>query len=95
MTMPALRSFLVVGLLLNTFAAAQSGPGQFTLTVYQPGSPLDGEVVNAVGEAFYLGGSPATYCPTTVQECPPGNQTIFAGMTALFVCSRNVTSYQS
>ena len=42
-----------------------------------------------------LGGSPATYCPTTVQECPAGNQTIFAGMTALFVCSGNVTSYQS
>ena len=87
--MVTLRSFLTVAVALSlvNFAAAQSATGQFTLTVYQPGSPLHGEVVNAAGEAFSLGGSPATYCPLTNQQlCPVGNQTIFAGMSALSVC---------
>lgn len=82
--MAALRSVLAFMIFLVAFATAQSG--LFALTVYQPGSPLDGQAVNAAGEAFYLGGSPATYCPLTDQTlCPAGNQTIFAGMGALFV----------
>jgi hypothetical protein len=74
-------------ILLITFAKAQSDPGQFTLTVYQPGSPLNGQVVNAAAEALYLGlKGPSSYCPlTNLTLCPAGNETIFAGMSAMFV----------
>jgi hypothetical protein len=53
-----------------------------------PGNALDGLPVNAAGEAFFLGGSPATYCPTVVGvACPNATaQTIVAaGFTALDV----------
>jgi hypothetical protein len=84
--MPLLYSATTFAIILLSFARAQTGPGQFTLTIYQPGSPLNGQIVNAAAEAFYLGGSPATYCPLTNQTlCPVGNQTIFAGMGAMFV----------
>jgi hypothetical protein len=84
--MAVVHSFVAFVALWLTLATAQSGPGQFTLTVYQPDSPLDGQVVNAADEAFYLGGSPGTYCPVTESVlCPAGNQTIFAGMSALSV----------
>jgi hypothetical protein len=86
MTMEALRLLLAIALLFISFVAAQSGPGQFTLTVYRPGSSLHGQVVNAAGSAFYLGGSPVTYCPLTNQTlCPAGNQTILDGMSAMLV----------
>lgn len=93
----SLRSFFAVALLCITLIEAQqSGPGEFTLTVYQPGSALHGEVVNAAGEAFFLGGSPATYCPLTDPTlCPVGNQTIFAGMSAMFVCTLQYRQFQS
>jgi hypothetical protein len=59
----------------------------FTLTASLPDSDLDGLPVNADGEAFYLGGSPASYCP--IEEsivCPNVTATVFAaGLTALFV----------
>ena len=84
--MLSLRSFITFAILYIILAAAQSGPGQFTLTIYQPGSALDGQVVNAAGSAFFLGGQPATYCPLANQTlCPAGNQTIFAGMADMFV----------
>jgi len=86
--MAFLRSIVSIVVIMMTFATAQAqqGPGQFTLTVYQPGSPLDGQVVNADGEAFFLGGSTSSYCPLTDQtQCPAGNQTVFAGMDALWV----------
>lgn len=84
--MASFRSYIVFMVFLITFARAQSATGQFTLTVYQPASPLNDQVVNAAGLAFYVGGEPATYCPLTDPTlCPVGNQTIFAGMSDLFV----------
>ena len=86
LAMASLRSLITLAGLWTAFASAQVGPGQFTLTIYQPGSPLDGQVVNAANEAFWLGGGPATYCPLANQTlCPAGTQTIFAGMDALYV----------
>ncbi|KAG0645807.1 hypothetical protein D0Z07_7908 [Hyphodiscus hymeniophilus] len=84
--MALLKSLFAIVFLWFTFAAAQSVAGQFTLTIYQPSSALHGQIVNAAGEAFHLGGSPASYCPlTNLTLCPAGNQTIFAGMGAMFV----------
>jgi hypothetical protein len=82
--MTFLRSVITFMALWITSATAQ---GQFELTVYLPGSPLNGQAVNAAGEAFYLGlHGPATYCPLSNQTlCPAGNKTIFAGMSAMFV----------
>lgn len=40
--------------------------------------------MQARGQNFYLGGSPATYCPQApVTECPSGLDTVFAGLGAL------------
>ena len=45
-----------------------------------PGTDFDGKPVEAAGRNFYLGGSPATYCPQSVVAfCPPGNVTAFSG----------------
>ena len=62
----------------------------FTLTTSLSGSPLDGQVINAASQAFYLGlPGPATYCPTVVNpNCPNVTGTVFAGMSALWV--RNI-----
>jgi len=85
--MASLHAVITFVILLITCANAQHGPGQFTLTVYQPNSPLDGQVVNAAAEALYLGlKGPSSYCPVVDQAlCPAGNETIFAGMSAMFV----------
>ncbi|KAE9380985.1 hypothetical protein N431DRAFT_137255 [Stipitochalara longipes BDJ] len=48
----------------------------FTATASLPGSNLDGLPVNAAGQAFWLGGSPASYCPTVAPQCPVVTQTI-------------------
>ncbi|KAE8445070.1 hypothetical protein EG329_013785 [Mollisiaceae sp. DMI_Dod_QoI] len=79
--MLSLRNTLVFFLALGTVTA-----DLFTLTASLPGNPFDGQPVNAAGEAFSLGGSPATYCPTSVgSACPNATGTVFAGMTALWV----------
>jgi hypothetical protein len=48
------------------------------------GSPVHLLPMQARGQNFYLGGSPATYCPQPpVTECPSGLDTVFAGLGAL------------
>jgi hypothetical protein len=47
-------------------------------------SPVHLLPMQARGQNFYLGGSPATYCPQPpVTECPSGLDTVFAGLGAL------------
>jgi hypothetical protein len=58
----------------------------FTATASLPGSTLDGLLVNAAGQAFWLGGSPASYCPTVVPQCPNATEMIIVdGFTELDV----------
>jgi hypothetical protein len=60
----------------------------FVVNASLPGNALDGLPVNAAGEAFFLGGSPSTYCPTVVGvACPnaTAQTVIVAGFTALDV----------
>ncbi|PBP16773.1 IgE-binding protein [Diplocarpon rosae] len=52
-----------------------------TLTAYLPDSVLNGQKINAAGQAFYLGlDVPATYCPTVVEpNCPVASETVVGG----------------
>jgi len=68
--------------------AATAAANLITIAASLPGSPLDGQVINADGNAFYLGlSAPGTYCPTVVDpNCPPVTGTVASGdLTALFV----------
>ncbi|RMZ86087.1 hypothetical protein DV737_g100, partial [Chaetothyriales sp. CBS 132003] len=51
------------------------------------GSPIHLLPLNAAGFSFHLGGSTASYCPTSVTEqggvCPPGNVTVLLGTCSL------------
>jgi hypothetical protein len=43
----------------------------FVVNASLPGNALDGQPINAAGQAFWVGGSPSTYCPTVVGvSCP-------------------------
>lgn len=84
--MPSLGPILAVALAHCGLVLSQL----FNLTVYLPGSPLNGQAVQADGEAFYLGLSVlSSYCPSPsvpVQDCPNATEgTVFAGMSALWV----------
>ncbi|KAJ5178731.1 hypothetical protein N7492_001941 [Penicillium capsulatum] len=59
-------------------AAASSAPANppFTVMAARSGSPIHYQKLNAAGEKFYLGGKTSSYCPN--ENCPPGNQTVFA-----------------
>jgi hypothetical protein len=60
----------------------------FMVNASLPGSWVDGQPINAAGQAFWVGGSPSTYCPSIVgTNCPNATaQTIIiAGFSALDV----------
>ncbi|KAL1970219.1 hypothetical protein VTN77DRAFT_5379 [Rasamsonia byssochlamydoides] len=63
----------------------QEDSGTFTVMALRSGSPIHFLPMQAAGERFYLGGQPATYCPTEVTNCPPGNQTVLIRGVALDV----------
>lgn len=67
--------------------AASAVANVITIAASLPGSPLDGQVINAASETFWLGLSgPATYCPSQVDVCPPVTGTVASGdLTSLFV----------
>ncbi len=57
----------------------------FTLSVaHNRDTVLNGQKINADGEAFYLGlASPSTYCPSPPvpeSDCPAGTETVFSGL---------------
>ena len=74
---------LAFGITLLGQASAQI----FEVTASLPGSPFDRQPINAAGQSFWIGGNPATYCPTQVNPyCPNVTGTILAaGFTALYV----------
>lgn len=81
--------FTLTSLALPLLAAAapvtqSTANPPFSVMSIRSGSPIHYLQLNAAGQKFYLGGSTATYCPTQVTDCPPGNQTVLApGGTAL------------
>ncbi|KAL7621845.1 hypothetical protein AAE478_007345 [Parahypoxylon ruwenzoriense] len=58
--------------LLSIFAfSALASATTYHLTVFAPGTDVDGALLNAAGQGFYAGVSgPATYCPQSVSNCP-------------------------
>lgn len=67
-------------------STAADAPGKITVTASRSGEPKVHQLpMQAAGRAFWLGGHPATYCPTFVENCPPGNETVIAGLSAM-VC---------
>jgi len=83
--MPSLCSLLTTSTALIALIPTLT-TALFTLNASLPGSALDNQPINAAGEAFWVGGEAATYCPTEVDPyCPNVTGTIFAGMDTLFV----------
>jgi hypothetical protein len=80
--MTFLRPLLPIAIYVSLAAA-----GIFQLSIFDIESPLNGQIVNAAGEAFYAGLSgPASYRPQQgASDCPVGNTTLLAGMDALWV----------
>ncbi|KAH7410561.1 hypothetical protein BKA64DRAFT_357478 [Cadophora sp. MPI-SDFR-AT-0126] len=77
-------SFLILAVSLFTLAAAQV----FTLTTFNPNGPLNGQKIQASGQAFYLGlDRPTTYCPEiNGLVCPNATETVLAGaLSAMYV----------
>ncbi|GAD92333.1 IgE-binding protein [Paecilomyces variotii No. 5] len=58
----------------------------FTVTSVRSGSPIQYLSLEAREGKFWLGGSPGTYCPETT-TCPPGNETVIAGINGLDVAA--------
>lgn len=54
-------------------------PAAFTVTAVHSGSAIQYLQMNADGLKFWLGGQTATYCPTGINPCPPGNVTVILG----------------
>ncbi len=83
-------SFVTLPIIALSLLATTSAD-TFTVKAFLPGNTFDGKAINAAGEAFYIGGSPATYCPTEViPNCPNVTGTVFAaGFTQLDVVNSN------
>lgn len=47
------------------------------------GSPIHFHSLNAIAGRFYLGGNTTSYCPPEIEDCPPGNITVFKDSCAL------------
>ncbi|KAK2765013.1 hypothetical protein FQN54_008712 [Arachnomyces sp. PD_36] len=59
-----------------------------TVFIAKASAPDNDEVhmqkIQAAGQKFWIGGEPATYCPTSVGDlCPPGNETVIIGTSSL------------
>ena len=88
MAFNALVSFLLLTSTLAAPAAPTSLTKSFTLSIaHNRHTNLNGQVINAAGEALYLGlASPSTFCPSPpvpVGACPSGNETAFSGLLSM------------
>ncbi|KAL2007415.1 hypothetical protein VTN00DRAFT_8853 [Thermoascus crustaceus] len=61
----------------NSTLAARQDKTPFTLSADRQGNAIHGLDINASGFGFWVGGSPATFCPPD-KKCPEGKQTVFA-----------------
>lgn len=79
------------------FTKTHSAPDSTTFTAFafRPGTPIHLQWIQAAGNTFWLGGEPATYCPSAVQEeggCPAGNYTAFSScamVSLVYTCSED------
>ena len=85
-----MKASLITAFLLPLLALASpylptDPPANIEVTARHPGREhVDKLPMQAAGRAFWLGGSPATYCPEIVGDnCPPGNATVILGLNSL------------
>jgi hypothetical protein len=83
--MPQATSTCTEGAAATTSAAPITSPtAPYGVMSIRSGSSVHLLPMQARGQNFYLGGSPATYCPQPpVMDCPSGLDTVFAGLGAL------------
>ncbi|EED19212.1 IgE-binding protein [Talaromyces stipitatus ATCC 10500] len=65
--------------------AKPDAAGPFSLMALRSASPLHFQPINAAGQKFWVGGSTSSYCPSNIDPCPPGTQTVFANTNGLDV----------
>ncbi len=75
-----MRGHLLVAALSGTASATT-----YALTVYAPGTALNGMDLNAAEQSFFtgMGGKPQTYCPDSIRYtvgCPPEEGTLVNGL---------------
>lgn len=68
---------------LPLFAAAAPAPalssGPIALIAAHSASPIHLQLVNAAGQAFWIGKDTSSYCPLTPSsDCPPGKDTVIS-----------------
>jgi len=71
--------FLAILLILPLVSTVAASP--YIITAYLPGHDINGQIINAGGEALFLGSFyPRSYYPSpplSPRACPPGNLTLF------------------
>lgn len=50
----------------------------FSVMAIRSGSRIHLQEMTASGLSFWIGGNTASYCPSMVEDCPPGDTTVFA-----------------
>lgn len=70
---------------LPTSQKRDDSTGPFGVVALRSGSPIHLQSVNAAGQRFWIGVPTATFCPSEVNPCPPGTETVWANPNAL-VC---------
>lgn len=96
---PSTMKFTITTLAIPLLAAAApitepAANPAFSVMAIRSASPIHYLQLNAAGQKFYLGGKTASYCPTQVPQCPPGNQTVFApGGSSLVSRNSHYPSY--
>lgn len=93
--MKAVIASLALPLLAAAAPVAQAGdtnPPPFGVMAIRSASPIHYMQMNAAGQKFWLGGHTSSYCPTQVNPCPPGNQTVFAAGGNALVCATSINS---
>ncbi|GAM39923.1 IgE-binding protein [Talaromyces pinophilus] len=70
---------------LPTSQKRDDSAGPFGVLALRSGSPIHLQSVNAAGQRFWIGVPTATYCPSEVDPCPPGTETVWANPNGLDV----------
>lgn len=68
---------------LPTSQKRDGSTGPFGVMALRSGSPIHLQSVNAAGQRFWIGVPTGTFCPSEVNPCPPGTDTVWANPNAL------------
>jgi hypothetical protein len=68
---------------LPTEQKRDDSTGPFIVVALRSASPIHLQPVNAAGEKFWIGVPTASFCPSSVNPCPPGTETVWANADAL------------